>query len=257
MEDYFMVTGFLDQQEESNSRRDRTRASIDGMIEKEGILSCEGLDLHFTPQFEQNSGDPDLLEKIIDSYTSAGCMESAIYTAASEKLYEVDPGSESAHNLAMLFIGRNDLEKAARYLQMAVVDDKLSAEKRAEWFYELSIVCQAKGNPCDAVSYAREALAYRNDYGKAYMAAGDAFIASRKELGDDFHQRTAYWAAADMYRTAAQVDPTLAEEAGQKLAICAEQFPCKEDIFFQDLKVGNNYRVGACIQDNTLVRSRD
>ena len=126
MEDYFLVTGLLDQQGGSSSRTERTRATIDGMIEKENILSCEGLDLHFGPQFEQNSENPDLLKKIIHSYSFAGCEQSALYTSASEKLYELDPGSESAHQLALLFISRNDLEKASRYLQMAVLDPTLA-----------------------------------------------------------------------------------------------------------------------------------
>ncbi len=255
--DYFLVTGLLDQQEGSSSRRKRTRASLDEMIQKGDILSCEGLDLHFGPKFEQNSGDPGLLEKIIDAYIFAGCKQSALYSTASEKLYEIDPSSESAHQLAVLFIGRNDLEKAAWYLQMAVLDDKLPNETRAEWFYELSIVCFANEDHCEAIGYAREAKAYRNDYGKAYMALGDAFIACRKQLGDDFQQHSAYWAAADMYQAAARVDPALAEESSQKLAICAAQYPSAEDIFFQDLQVGNSFLVGRCIQENTTVRSRD
>ncbi len=254
LEDYFLVTGLLEQQEGRSSRRERTRASIDEMIQKEGILSCEGLDLHFGPQFEQNSGDPDLLEKVISSYTFAGCKQSDLYVAASEKLYEIDPGSESAHRLAMLFIGRNDLEKANWYLQMAVLDENLANETRAEWFYELSIVSIAIGNHCEAIQFAREANANRNDYGKAYIALGDAFIASRTQLGDDFQQQSAYWAAADMYQVASRVDPALAEESSQKLAICAAQYPSSEDIFFHDLQVGNNYLVSGCIHENTTVR---
>jgi tetratricopeptide (TPR) repeat protein len=257
LEDYFLVTGLLEQQEGRSSRWKRTRASIDEMIQKEGILTCEGLDLHFGPQFEQNSGDAHLLEKVINSYTFAGCTQSDLYVAASEKLYEIDPGPESAHNLAMLFISRNDLEKAAWYLQMAVIDENTANETRAKWFYELSIVSMANGDHCGAIGFAREAIAYRNDYGKAYIALGDAFIACRKQLGDDFQQQSAYWAAADMYQLAARVDPALAEESCQKLAICTAQYPGKEDIFFQDFQAGNNYLVGGCIQENTTVRSRD
>lgn len=257
MEDYFLVTGLLEQQEGSSSRRKRTRASIDEMIQKEGILSCEGLDLHFGPQLMQNLEDQDLLEKVINSYTFAGCKESELYILASEELFEINPGPESAHQLAMLFISRNDLERAAFYLQMAVQDESLANETRAEWFYELSVVSLAKGDLCEAINFAREATTNRNDYGKAYIALGDAFIACRKQLGDDFQQQTAYWAATDMYQVAARVDPALAEESSQKLAICAAQYPGKEDVFFQDLKIGNNYRVGGCIQENTTVRSRD
>jgi Flp pilus assembly protein TadD len=257
LEDYFLVFGLLDQQEGSNTRQERTRATINGMIQNEDILSCEGLDLYFGPKFEQNSGDPDLLVKIADAYTSAGCNQSALYITVSEGLYKIDPSSELAHQLAVLFIGRNDLEKAAWYLGMAVVDDKLPNETRAQWFYELSIVSLAKGDHCEAISFAREARAYKNDYGKACMALGDAFIACREQLGDDFQQRSAYWAAADMYQAAARVDPDLAEESTQKLELCTSQYPSTEDIFFQDLQVGNSFLVGGCIQEKTTVRSRD
>jgi len=257
LEDYFLVTGLLEQKEGSSSRKKRTRASIDEMIQKGGILSCDGLDLHFGPQLMQNIGDPDLLEKVINYYTFAGCKESELYILASEELYVIDPGPESAHQLAMLFINKNDLDRAAFYLQMAVQDQSLVNETRAEWFYELSVVSLAKGDLCEAINFAREATTNNNDYGKAYIALGDAFIACRKQLGDDFQQQTAYWAAADMYQVAARVDPALAEESSQKLAMCATQYPGKEDIFFQDLKIGNNYRVGGCILANTTVRSRD
>jgi len=257
LEDYFLVTGLLEQQEGSNSRRKRTMATIDEMIQKEGVLTCEGLDLHFGPLLMQNIGDPDLLEKVINTYTFAGCEQSDLYALASEKLYEIDPGPESAHQLAMLFISRNDLERAAWYLQMAVLDENTANETRAEWFYELSIVSMANGDYCEAINFAREATAYKTDYGKAYIALGDAFIACRKELGDDFQQQSAFWAAADMYQVAAQVDPALAEESSQKLAICTAQYPGKEDIFFRDLREGNNYLVGGCIQENTTVRPRD
>jgi hypothetical protein len=257
LEDYFLVSGLVDQQGGSSSRWERTRASIDEMILKEDILSCVGLDLYFGTRFERNNGDSRLLKKMINYYTSAGCKQSDLYVAASEKLFEINPGPESAHQLAVLFIGRNDLEKAALYLQMAVADENLPNETRAEWFYELSVVSLAKGDLCEAISFAKEAKVNRDDYGKAYIALGDAFIASRKQLGDNFQQQSAYWAATDMYRAAARVDPTLAEESSQKLAICAAQYPSKEDIFFQDLQIGNNYQVGGCIQENTTVRSRD
>lgn len=257
MEDYFMVSGLIDQVEGSNSRWKRTRASIDEMILKEDILSCVGLDLYFGTRFERDNTDQELLKKMIHYYTSAGCKQSDLYVAASENFYEIDPGPESAHNLAVLFIGRNDLEKAAYYLQMAVQDESLPNETRADWFYELSIVSLARGEHCEAINFAREALVNKDDYGKAFMALGDAFIASRKELGDDFQQETAYWAAADMYRQAARVDPSLTEESREKQDICTSRFPNKEDIFFQDLQIGSNYPVAGCIQANTSIRSRD
>jgi tetratricopeptide (TPR) repeat protein len=257
MEDYFMVSGLLDELEGSSSRWKRTRDAIDEMILKADILSCVGLDLYFGTRFDQNSEDRELLEKMITYYTSTDCKQSDLYTAASEKLFELDPGPESAHNLAILFIGKEDLEKAARYLLMAVVGEDIEDETRAEWFYELSIVTLANGDHCGAINYARQALAYKNDLGKAYLALGDAFITARKELGEDIQQRCAYWAAADMYQLARSVDPGLSKEVKEKLSLCSAQYPLKEDLFFHELQNGDRYQVEGCIQANTTVRSRD
>ena len=140
---------------------------------------------------------------------------------------------------------------------MAVDDDTLEDETRAELLYELSIIILATVDHCGAINFDKEAIAFRSDFGKVYLALGDAIIAARKELGEDIQQRCAYWAAADMYQQARTVDPDLADEAKEKLAFCSAQYPLKEDLFFHELHNGDSYRVQGCIQANTTVRSRD
>ena len=84
---------------------------------------------------------------------------------------------------------------------------------------------------------------------------GDAFIASRENLGDEFRQRTAFWAAADQYQKAGSLDPELAAESRQKLDETAGQYPGSEDVFFNDIKDGDRYLVGGCINEYTTVRA--
>ncbi len=85
---------------------------------------------------------------------------------------------------------------------------------------------------------------------------GDAIIASRDNLGDDFEQRTAFWVAADKYTIARSVDPSVASDASKKLNDYAGQYPNHEEVFFRDLKEGDSYRVKGCINELTTVRSR-
>ena len=257
LEDYFMISGLLDQLEGTSSRWDRARTSIDDMILNENILSCAGLDLYFGTRFDTHREDQGLLEKMIDYYENSGCEESDLYLAATENLYRMDPDSESAHELALLYIGREELENATYYLGMALADENLPAETRADWSYKLSLVSLARGEHCEAIQFAREAIANQNDYARAYIVLGDAYIAYRKKLGDEFQQQCAFWAAADKYLEASRMDSALADESDQKLAICTANYPNKEDIFFQDYQLGNNYRVGGCIQENTTIRARD
>ena len=222
---------------------------------KENILSCEALNRYYEPQFEQNKDDQTFLKKVITLYTAAGCDRSDIYIAASENLYRIEPGPESAHHLAILFITRNDNKKAASYLKEAVQGENIDGETRARWYYELAVVSSASQDYCKAIDYAREAIHLKSDYGKAYILLGDAFIASRDNLGDDFQQGTAFWAAADMYKKASSVDPSVEKEANQKLTDYTGQYPNNEDIFFRDIKDGDPYLVGGCINEYTTVRS--
>ena len=256
IEDYLAIIGILDQLEGKSSRWKRTRTTIDDLMLREDMLSCEALDRYFEPQFEQNKNDKAFLEKVITLYTISGCDHSDIYLAASENLYRIEPGPESAHNLAILFIAKNENEKAAGYLKEAVAGENIDDETRARWFYELALLSNANSDYCNAIDYARQAIRLKSDFGKVYMLLGDAFIASRDNLGDDFQQRTAYWAAVDKYKKAASVDYSLKEESQQRQANNAGQYPHREDVFFRDINNGDSYLVEGCINEFTTVRSR-
>ena len=256
IEDYFMATGIVDALLGKSSRWERAKENIDELMLASGLLTCDALNGYFEPQFEANQNDTEFLQKVINFYSSSGCDLADLYIAAAEKMYEVDPGPESAHNLAFLFMRRNEYPRAAEYLKMAVVGGDIDNETRAEWFYELAVVSSATDQFCDAISYAREAIANNSDMGKAYVLLGDAIIASRTNLGEEFEQRTAFWVAADKYAKARSVDPSVASDAGKKLNDYATMYPDNEEIFFRDLKEGDSYQVKGCINEYTTVRSR-
>jgi tetratricopeptide (TPR) repeat protein len=256
IEDYIMLSGMLEQLQKSSSRWERTIAKMDEIVFREGILSCESLNRFYETQFEQNKNDRNYLEKLVALYTVSGCNRSDIYVAASENLYRINPGPELAHELGILFITRNDFEKASAYLGEALQGENIAPETRSEWYYELALVSLALEENCEAIAYAREAIGLRNDFSAAIILLGDAFIASRSNLGDEFQQRTAYWAAADQYREAARVDPSVEEETRQKLDESSGRYPDSEETFFRDLKEGSPYQVGGCINVNTTVRTR-
>ena len=256
IEDYFMVTEIIDKLLSRSSRWPRAKATIDENVLNSGILTCEALNNYFQPQFDANSNDKDLLDKIIKFYTATGCDRTDLYVAASEKLYEIEPGPESAHNIAILLIGKSEYDKAAGYLKEAVAGQGIENEVKAEWYYELAIVSSATDKYCDAISYAKEAVALKSDYGKAYILLGDAFIHSRENLGGEFEQRTAFWAAADQYAKGKSVDASVAEEASRKISEYASQYPNSEEVFFRDLNDGDSYHVKGCINEYTTVRGR-
>jgi hypothetical protein len=256
IEDYFMVTGIIDKLLAKSSRWEAAKKNVDELMLNSGLLTCDALNRYFEPQFEANKGDQAFLEKLIKFYTETGCDRTDMYVAASEQMYEIEPGPKSAHQLARLFMIRSDYPKASQYLKEAVQGSEIDAETKAEWYFELAIVTRAQEKYCDAIAYAREAVALKSNYGQAYLLLGDCYIFSRDNLGDDFQQRTAYWAAADKYAKAKAVDPSVSAEATKKIEDYSSQYPNNEEVFFRDMKDGDSFEVKGCINEYTTVRSR-
>lgn len=256
IEDYFMATDIVDELLDKSSRWPRAKATIDDNMIKSGILTCDALNRYFEPQFEANKEDRAFLENLIRFYNASGCDRADLYVAASEQMYRIDPGPQSAHQLGILLIAKSDFTKAATYLKMAVAGENIEDETRAEWYYELAVVCLANNDCCEAIMYAKEAIIRKSDYGKAYITLGDAIIACRENLGDDFEQRTAFWVAADKYTKGKSVDPSVAADANKKLNDYAAMYPNNEEVFFRDLQDGDSYQVKGCINEYTTVRSR-
>jgi hypothetical protein len=255
IDDYFMVTAIVDKLVGKSSRWKETKGSIDELMLNSGLLTCEALNDYFEPQFGANKTNRAFLEKVINFYTQTGCDRADLYVATSEQMYAIEPGPFSAHQLARLFMVKNDFEKATRYLKEAVQGSEVENDIRAEWNYELALVTRALENYCEAIVHAKQAIAQDSKLGKAYILLGDCYILSRESLGDDFEQRTAYWAAADKYSQARAVDPEVSEEATKKLNDYSTQYPARSEVFFRDMKDGDSYQVKGCINEYTTVRS--
>ncbi len=256
IEDYFLVTTIIDKLLAKSSRWGKAKKNVDDLMLNSGLLTCDALNSYFEPQFEANKEDQVFLEKLISFYTQTGCDRTDLYVAASEQMYVIEPGPKSAHQLARLFMIRSDYPKATIYLKEAVQGTEIDSETKAEWYFELAIVTRALENYCEAIKYGREAVALKSNYGQAYLLIGDCYIFSRDRLGDDFQQRTAYWAAADKYAKAKAVDPSVSAEATKKLNDYSGQYPNHEEVFFRDMKNGDSYEVKGCINEYTTVRSR-
>jgi tetratricopeptide (TPR) repeat protein len=255
LDDYFLVIATIDQMEGSGSRKKRSRDKTDEMMLQEDMLGCETLDLYFEPQYEKNKNDKGFLSKVISAYSLSVCELSEIYLAALEELHRIEPHPEFAHDLSLSYRSRKEYAKAASFLEEAVQGENLNKTTRAQWYYELALVNTFMQEYCTAIYNARESLTFDKNLGEAYLLLGDAFIASRTNLGDKFQQSTAFWVAADKYRKAVLVDPSLSKVSDQKLADCQGKYPSKEDLFFRDIKKGDSYLVEGCINEYSTVRS--
>ncbi len=256
--DYFSASNIIDAElakNPNNRRFQRAKSSVDEFMLEANILDCNSLNEYYEPIFEENKADEDFLNKMIDFYYSSACDRSDMYVKASEQLYKIDPSAESAYKLARLLVAKEEYERASGYYKEAVAAD-VDAETKAQYYYELAAVTRVLGKTCESIEYAREAVSNDPNYGEAYLLLGDLYIESRSNLGDDFEKRTAFWAAADKYIKAKNVDAGLSGDANKRINDYAAQYPDGEACFFRTLKEGDSYLVKGCINEYTTVRPR-
>jgi len=256
--DYFTASEIIDARLEhkpNDKRFQRAKEYVDDFMLGEGILTCEALNTYYEPRFEKNKDNLDFLNKMIDFYYNSGCDRSDMYVKASEQLYATQPDHKSAYKLARLFVSKEAYDNATKYYLEAINGDAEPATK-GTYYYELAQVTRVLEDPCKCIEYAKEALKLDPSNGSAYILLGDAYIDSRSRLGDDFEQRTAFWAAADKYIQARNADPSVADIADKRLNDYASQYPNSEDCFFRTLNDGDSYLVEGCINEYTTVRTR-
>jgi len=256
--DYFKASEIIDEhlaKKPSDKRWNRAKTTVDDFMLEKGILTCDALNQYYEQKFEANKGDEVFLNKMIDFYYTSGCDRSSMYAQASEQLYAVNPSHESAYKLARLFVSKEDYAKATQYYEEAVTGEA-DQETMAQYYYELAQVIRVQGNTCKSIEYARQAIKNNPNYGDAYILLGDAYIESRENLGEDFEVRTAFWAAADKYIKAKNVDASVAADANKRINDYLPMYPDGEACFFRTLKEGDSYLVKGCINEYTTVRPR-
>ncbi|MDT8432518.1 MAG: tetratricopeptide repeat protein [Bacteroidales bacterium] len=258
IEDYFLASQIIDEQLDknpNNTRFTRAKENVDELMLDANIMNCDALNRYYEPKFEANKNDEAFLNNMIDFYYTAACDRSDMYVMASEQLYKINPSHESAYKLARLLVAKETYDKASQYYKEAVSGDA-DNDTKAQYYYELAQVTRVLGNTCEAIEYAREAVKNDPGYGNAFILLGDLYIESRENLGDEFEQRTAFWAAADKYIQAKNVDASTASDANKRISDYASQYPDGEAIFFRTLQEGDSYLVKGCINEYTTVRPR-
>jgi len=229
--------------------------NIDNIFGGTTAATCEKIVPIFTPKFEANPEDIDVIKGIVKLLYIKECTDCDLYAKAAENLYKLEPSPLSAYALAKLFVKRGSFSKAVEYYKNAIELVEDDAEK-AKYYYELGVIVSGKMNQQQqARSYAYKAIELNKGWGKPYILIGNAYASSSKECGDDeFAQKAVYWVAVDKFIQAKSVDASVAEEASQLINKFSAYFPNIENAFFHNVKEGDTYTVGCWINESTKAR---
>lgn len=234
----------------------KAKAGINRAFVESGAVTCEILVPLYQAEFEKKSDDLATLKKINYMLNREDCSESKLYADVAEKLYKMEPTSQSAFSMARLFLKRNNTPKAIEYYEEAINSEKDKYEK-ANYCYELAQVVYTQKDYPRVRNYARQAISLNPEWGKPYILIGKIYAASSKSIGEsDIQQRLVFCLAVDQFIKAKAVDPEVTAEANKEIATYSQYFPNKEDAFFENLKAGSTYKVGGWINESTIVRLR-
>lgn len=107
--------------------------------------------------------------------------------------------------------------------------------------------------------YALDAAKLKSAWGEPYMLIGNLYASSGPLCGTGrgWESQVVTWPAIDMWSKAKSIDNKVAGEANALINRYLQYMPKKEDIFFRNLKAGQNYYIPCWIQETTTIRTSD
>jgi len=229
-------------------------SNVEALFSESGAATCDALVAIFDAKYDANKDDVEWLKKVTKLLDKSDCNRDPLFAKASEALYALEPSAEAARNLARLFLGKQDLAKAASYYSKACETQEDAIEK-SKYYYEWSQVVFAQKNFPKVRELANLSIKANPENGKAYLAIGKAYAADAQNIGEEQVEHNAtYWAAVDKFNRAKQVDPSCEAEANDLISTYKKHFPNKEEAFMFGIQEGSQVKVGGWINENTIAR---
>jgi len=228
--------------------------NVEALFSESGAATCPSLVAIYGPAFDQNKNDLEWLKKVTKILEKTGCVEELVFQKAAERQFELDPSAEAAHNLAVLFLKKNDMNKASEYYDKAtsLMQDPII---KAQYYYEWSSIALAQENYPKVRELCNMALKLNPNDGKPYLMIGRAYASDAKNIGkENVEHNAVYWVAVDKFIQAKKTDSTVIDQANELINTYTKYFPNKEEAFFIGIEAGKSYTVGGWINESTTAR---
>ena len=230
--------------------------NVEVLFDESGAATCTALIDLFGPRYEAYPEDIDLLKRATTLLSKYECEDSELFVKTSEQLHSLEPSALSAHNLARMFIKKDDFDKASQYYEQAI-DLETDSATLANYYYEYANMAFAKGLNQKVRRLSYKSLNYNPKSGKPYILIGKAYAASADDCGEnEFEVNAVYWAAVDKFQTAKNIDTAqdVRTQANKLILTYKEYYPNKENSFFYGVKTGDTYEVKCWINEKTIAR---
>jgi len=265
-ENFIMVNENLEkalaaEPKEENKEKIKTAISNCEIIFSESpAASCESLVEIFTPRYNANKQNLEMLVKINRLLVKKDCTSSDLFAQVAESRYIIEPSAEAAADLAQVFAKRDDLVKADSYYKKAVELEQVP-EVKAQYLYKLALIAKAEKKYSESRSYAQNAIKLKANWGDPYILIGMLYAETAGSCGSDpdaqiadFQRRAVYWVAVDKLNQAKNADPSVVDVVTPLISRYSGSYPNKEKVFMIGHTAGERYTVGCWIQETTTIR---
>ncbi len=223
---------------------EKYKSDIETLFISSNVASCDNLVALYTPRFEANPDDLQLVTNIVRMLSSTeGGMDTELFVKAAAKMHELDPGYNSAHFLYQIYSQRGDVDNAVKYMEEAINYPESDNATDAQYYFELATFCFKSTQNAKAFNYALKAAELDSSIaGKSYMLIGTIW-GSQVCPGNEIEKRAPYWVAVDYLVKAKNADPSLAEEADKMISQYRTYYPQAAEAFMYNVTDGDSYTV--------------
>lgn len=242
--------------EKTKKKAENAIVSIEKIFAECGAASCEDLIKIYTPQFDANPDNFELLKNINDMLDRTKCEDSNLYLNTLLKIYAKEPSAEMAYRLAKLYFKRENNEKSVEFFNEAISKTKNNDDK-AQYYYEMAVVLSKVKRYSEARSNALKAAEIKPNWGMPYMLIGFLYVGSSQMCNNsnNLDGKAVFWIGVDMFRKAKNVDPSVSNDADTQISKYSQYFPDNETVFFHGYTDGDSYSIGCWIGGKTIVRT--
>ena len=232
---------------------------VESLFIGSNVANCENLIALFTPRFEENPDDLNLVSNIVLMMSSAeNCTDNELFLNAAKSLDQLDPTHSSAYFLYQVYAANGENDLAVEYLQQAIDREDSDAAADANYYMELGTFCYKNNiSKAKAVQAAKKAVELDPALaGKAYLLIGSVW-GSMDCQGNEIDQRSPLWVAVDYLVKAKRADASLAETVDPMIAQYSKYFPDQAEAFMFNVLDGDSYTVSCGgLTETTTVRTQ-
>ena len=236
----------------------KVKTDVETLFASSKVASCENLIALFTPRFEADPENLDVVSNIVKLMGGTDdCQNNDLFLAAVTNMYKLDPSASSAFYLYKLNSARGNVDDAIKYIEEAIASDETDAATDGEYYYNLAAFCFKNGQSAKAFTSAQKAIELNPAFeGKSYFLMGTIW-GSVSCGGNEIERRAPYWVAVDYLQKAKAADETLTEDANKLIGQYSSYYPQTAEAFMYDVTNGQSYTVSCGgMRATTTVRTQ-